>query len=320
VQASTLASTHLSSNSIHHRTTANMAIMHTTIIENHDKPPPQEQSVIAEVLLPLDRSQDVLRLVVVESGFLTLKEIGRVLTCTSKSITHCLYSDANDLWTFLLKQRCSFDQENLSASKMSSKQIFHSTFEQVKSRPPMLIRDLCYSPHDYIIMVNIRYKDDGRAFFSKTIPGKDIPEFFDNGRFCLSDFSCDPFDDDDDNMEMNVYVHRIVDNNVICLFESENADCWDDDALAFSSYGNLEMADLVYSQHLFDVLLDSEHYDGFDVEVDLELDRCEETGRCHISSLDFKVRLDINDDYEDFPQNNDVTFAHFLENMYAWDK
>ena len=278
--------------------------------------------MIAE-FLPLDRSQDVLRLVVVRSGFLSLKEIGRVLTCTSKSIAHCLYSDINDLWTFLLKQRCSFDQETLSASKMSSKQIFHSTFEQVKSRPPMLIRDLCYSPQDYIIMVNIRYKDDGRAFLSKTIPGQDIPEFFDHGHFCLSDFSCDPFNDDNDNLQMNVYLHRIVDNNVICLFESKDPEHWNDITLAFMSYSGLEMADLEYSQNLFDVLdvlLDSENYMGFDCTGYLELDRCKETGQCHISSLEFKVMIDNHDDYEDFPQNNDVTFAHFLENMYAWGK
>mmetsp|Transcript_9303 Transcript_9303/g.14058 ORF Transcript_9303/g.14058 Transcript_9303/m.14058 type:complete len:295 (-) Transcript_9303:169-1053(-) len=294
--------------------------MYTTIVENNIEPAHQEQGLIAEVLL-LDRSQDILRLLVVESGFLSLKDIGRVLTCTSKSIANCLYSDANDLWTFLLKQRCSFDQETLSASKMSSKQIFHSTFEELKSRPPMLIRDLCYSPQDYIIIVNIRYCDDGRAYFSKAIPGRDIPEFFDHGHFSLSDFSCDQYNEDDtDDMQMNVYIHRIVDNNVICVFESEDVDWGDEKTLYFYSDGCLEMADLEYSHNLFE-LLDFDYHDGFDIYGEVELELCEKTGLCNISTIHFDVKIALVDgDNEDFPQNDDVTFAHFLENMYAWGK
>jgi len=192
----------------------------------------------------------------------------------------------------------------------------------LKSRPPMLIRDLCYSPQDYIIIVNIRYCDDGRACFSKAIPGRDIPEFFDHGHFSLSDFSCDQEynEDDDTDMQINVYIHRIVDNNVVCIFESEDVDWGDEKTLYFYSDGFLEMADLEYSHNLFE-LLDFDYHDGFDIYGEVELELCEKTGLCNISSIHFDVKIALVDgDNEDFPQNDDVTFAHFLENMYAWGK
>jgi len=187
----------------------------------------------------------------------------------------------------------------------------------------MLIRDLCYSPQDYIIIVNIRYCDDGRAYFSKAIPGRDIPEFFDHGHFSLSDFSCDQYNEDDtDDMQMNVYIHRIVDNHVICIFESEDLDWLYNQTFLFYSEdsGGLEMADLEYSHNLFKLLLDFDYRDGLDVEGELEIDLCEETGQCNISSIHFDVKIALFDDIIDFQQNDDVTFAHFLENMYAWGK
>jgi len=307
--------------------------MSTSIIQTHLDPLHQQQSV--KDIVPLDQSQDVLR-PLVHSGFLSLKDIGCLLICTSKSITECLYNDdSDDLWRFLLKQRCSFEEEALLASKMSAKKIFLSTFQKKSERPPMQIRDLRYSPQDYLIIVNASYEGgDGRSIFSRVISGQDIPGFFQRGCFSLEELQVDIDLDDLLDVSLKIHIHRIADNRVMNFFESDDIDD-NGDCINLYSHEALEMADLEYSRHLANELMGGQGYDidtyaglGY-MDVDLGYEVCEEScesagdGTCgKLLYIGLEVRIVVNDFEEivDFPIDEAVTFAHFLENMYAWEK
>jgi hypothetical protein len=329
--------------------------MSTHIIQTHADPPHQQQCV--NEIVTLDQSQAVLRQLV-DSGFLALVDIGRLLICTSKSTTECLYNDdPNDLWMFLLKQRCSLKEDTLSASKMTAKEIFLSTFQKKSEKPPMQIRNLRYSPQDYLIIVNICDKeDDGRSLFSRAIPGQKIPDFFERGCFSLKDVNLDLHHEDKSFLlerfsRINVYIHRIADNRVMSFFESEYVEMHGS-FFRYCTNDELEMADVEYSQYLFEEFMGGQGYD-FCSKLELQFhddgcyDGCEDwcdsgwadgevprklcDGSCQDAyniyanepvsiTLETMIIQKGNPLYFPIPGNQNVTFAHFLENMYAWDK
>eukprot|EP00979_Chaetoceros_neogracilis_P001577 scaffold274_cov215-Chaetoceros_neogracile.AAC.6 len=293
--------------------------MSTHIIQTHADPPHQQQSV--NEIVTLDQSQAVLRQLV-DSGFLALVDIGRLLICTSKSTTECLYNDdPNDLWMFLLKQRCSLKEDTLSASKMTAKEIFLSTFQKKSEKPPMQIRNLRYSPQDYLIIVNICDKeDDGRSLFSRAVPGQEIPDFFERGCFSLEDVNLHIPDYELPNHDINVHIHRIADNRLMSFFEAEDVEQHDSYFLCFMYY-ELEMADLEYSQYLFEEMMGGQGCDFF-TNLELQFNDSDCGCYCILESITLETMIlqEGNDIFEEFPGNQAVTFAHFLENMYAWDK
>ena len=136
---------------------------------------------VNEIVL-LDQSQDIL-CPLVHSGFLSLKDIGRLLIRTSKSITEYIYNDdSDDLWKYLLKQRFYFEEEALLESKIPAKNIFMSTFQKMSERPPMQIRDLRYSPQDYLIILDFHMRIMmGSLSSPKLFPGKTSQSFWSEG-------------------------------------------------------------------------------------------------------------------------------------------
>jgi hypothetical protein len=240
---------------------------------------------------------------------------------------------------------------------MTAKEIFLSTFQKKSEKPPMQIRNLCYSPQDYLIIVNIcedeydRTSMDGRSLFSRAIPGQEIPDFFERGCFSLKDVNLDLqggllyeatgscFERID--LEINVHIHRIADNSVMNFLVGKR---YHNGEWVFHLWkSELEMADLEYSLYLFEELMEGQGY-VFETRVGLEFtddgytDYCDEVvgvtcdGSCYgcygeLVSITLETMIlrkgtlmHRNDFCENIPGNQTVTFAHFLENMYAWDK
>jgi hypothetical protein len=232
---------------------------------------------------------------------------------------------------FLLKHRCSLDEDTLLASKMTAKEIFLSTFQKKSEKPPMQIRNLRYSPQDYLIIVNICDKeDDGRSLFSRAIPGQEISDFFERGCFSLKDVNIYFPDYELPCHDIIVLIHRIADNRVITFFKADEMDHNFGVCSLCSMYNELEMADFEYSQYLFEELMGGEGYDeelmggeGYDFHTTLALRFTDyDCGCCYgkLASITLETRIFEEGSCERFPGNQAVTFAHFLENMDGWDK
>lgn len=285
----------------------------------------------------LEQFPEVLRLVS-RSGFLRVKEMGRLLLFTSPSFIGNLFTEA-EIWTLLLHSRFAFDTETLKYLPMSAKETFLSYSKQEERRPSVIVRALCYSPKDYEIIINMfRVESLDEAFFSTIVRGEDAPNFFKNGEIQLNDagsFRCHPEGD----ILVTIHVHRLTDRKTICIHRARNIDN-DDDHILFEDGPEdaIEMEDLVYARSLvrksdfsgrgfikmdFDLKIDSEEFhipipmhwgfmtQGFMICV---------AQRFSVAQLNVRVHIDNYHDVDDFPKDpKDVTFAHFLEGLYSWN-
>ncbi len=115
---------------------------------------------------------EILRLLT-RSGFVSVKDLGKLLLCASKQMTNSIYTD-DEVWKLLMKSRYNFDmktngnkddvsilyfpkfqnQENLSITP-PLKQVFHSLQKRIVQRPSLPIRPLKFSPCDYTLIITI---------------------------------------------------------------------------------------------------------------------------------------------------------------------
>jgi len=283
----------------------------------------------------LEQFPEVLRLVS-RSGFLRVKELGRLLLFNSPSFIGNLFNEA-EIWTLLLHSRFAFDTETLQSLPMSAKETFLSYSKQEERRPSVNVRALSYSPKDYEIIINMFRSDSlDDHFFSKIVRGEDAPDFFKNGKIQLNDvgaFLCHP----EEGIQATIHLHRLTDGKTICIHRASGSN-FDDDSVYFDMSGDaIEMEDLVYARSLvrksdfsgrgllkiqmdFDLNIESEEFHipipmmqpwGFMICV---------AQKFSVAQLNVRVIVDDYQDVDEFPKDpKDVTFAHFLEGLYGWN-
>lgn len=132
---------------------------------------------------------------VVESGFLSTTDLGRLLLLTSKSMTTAAALEQNadenavESWIYRLLANNYFGEEKteelMSLTPLSPKEVFRSmaSFENILPTPDVTLRPLQYSPNDYALFVDV-HCTSGKKIFSKTLLGDQIPDFFADGYLC----------------------------------------------------------------------------------------------------------------------------------------
>lgn len=241
-------------------------------------------------------------------------------------MTNTIYDDPEQVWEVLL-----FRRFGPTAFSISTKQAFLSFIKEESRRPGMDIRQLQHSPEQYQIIINVFQSNGGQAIISRVVKGETVPTFFQQGKIVLQDLNI-PVDLDRD-LFASVHVHRLADDKVICLYHAQDCD-WMDGHLFFETGACLEMSDLLYTRRLDKELSRlGENIDGIMMQIVASVEY-EETGAnascdcgfCFISGKEMLIKdLELNatiseyDDYNEFPQDSKVTFAHYLENMYGWN-
>eukprot|EP00979_Chaetoceros_neogracilis_P017106 scaffold10177_cov250-Chaetoceros_neogracile.AAC.6 len=291
----------------------------------------------------LQHCPEVLRLVS-RSGFLKVKELGRFLFFISPSFIANLFTE-NEIWIVLLQSRFAFDNDTLNSLSMNAKHTFLAYSKQVKRRPIVKLKDLCYAPEDYEIIVNMFEMREGtaaaddafdNAFFTTIIRGHDCPEFFKNGQIELNDegnLGCHP----DSAIRTTIHVHRLTDGKTVCIYNAD-ATAFSDGRIDFDfDDEKLEMEDPVYSKYLMDTF-EIKFGQGVGIDFRLVIDSEEfhvpvpdETAsgfiicaveKFTIASLNISAEIELIDEpnAEAFPKEpTNATFAHFLEGMHGWN-
>ena len=261
------------------------------------------------------------------SQFLSIKELGRFLLFTSKTMANALYSE-DELWGVLIQSRFSFSPGALrellvsmgTGTTMGSKETFLSLFHRgQRERSPTVIRDLQYRPVDYKLIVNMFEGDGGRAILSRIIDGEDVLSFFQDGSLTVTDLDL-PVGDCVD-LKASVQILRMTDNKVLRLFQEQGPDDYDTDYIFFGFDSNLEFRDYDYSRRLYEeVCSDFEYVQGLGIWLDVTYSHSCDCGCSqNIQSLNLSAKLDTLGDIEDFSADKEVTFAHFLEEFYGWE-
>lgn len=280
---------------------------------------------------------EIFRLVT-RSNFLSIQDLGKFLLFTSNSMTKSMYAK-EEVWALLLLSRFRFDLGSFPSPRIPAKTMFLSFMAKERQRPLMPIRDLQYSPQDYQLIVNVFQQGGGRAIASRVVSGDDAPSFFSQGKFEVEDVDA-RVNLEDMGLRITVHILRLVDGQVVCLFDSTDFDMLDCDLTYFGPGGDLEFSDLAYSQSLDNALIkDSgpvEFMDGIAIEATVTtqivsapeeklLSICECGDRIVfgykvIKTIEVSAQIDQYDEYISFPKDSAVTFAHYLETMRGWDR
>jgi len=276
---------------------------------------------------PHQSPAEVFRLIT-RSNFLTIQELGRFLLFTSKSMTNSIYDSSEEVWELLFLSR--FGPSIFSIPRSSKRSFLVATMKEEARRPPMDIRGLRYSPEQYQVIVNVFQSRGGQAILSKVMKGETVPTFFQHGNIIMKDLKVQI--DFDRYMGVSVHVHRLVDDKVICLYDSSDCDQFEEDQLYFYNGDCLEMSDMPYARQLGkDLSTISESIEGISMEIELKTgyERAEENvscgcgcciggGKIYIKELEVLANIKEYDDYNAFPKDSNVTFAHYLEEIYGW--
>jgi hypothetical protein len=270
-------------------------------------------------------ANEVLRLLS-RTGFLPIKDLGRLLLLTSKSLTSSLFNQ-DEVWSLLMQKRFSFPSpaalllNNTNTLPFSNKEIFLAmSKERNATKEAMVIRAPKYLPRDYIIFINLFRGKGGQALISRCLEGASIPSFFEDGRIEVYDCDLKFSDGELDGLDLNITVHiyRLVDHKVLLFFRGRCEDPDVDGAWFPSEDGTLEMRDYNYARFLNKEITDLyEFLSGLKVDIfvstNSENESCMEYG-----TIEVATELIFDDDFEPFPTGKPVTFAHYLEEIYGW--
>jgi len=255
------------------------------------------------------------------SQFLSIKELARLLLCTSKAMTNAMYSE-DEVWSLFLQARFSFSRDAIQKLPMDPKETFLTLFCKGQKRREILpIRELQYQISDYNVIINIfENREGGKAICSRIIDGKEIPSFFKDGTLIVNGLyiPCG-----DNEITVSAQVLRLTDNKALVLSKERGMEYVDEGDVWFGFDSNLEVRNHDYVQRLYQEVGDEyEHITGifFDLDGTTEPDYCE-CGCCigAIESLVFTAKFRVCEDIECFPKDKEVTFAHFLEEFYGWE-
>ena len=181
--------------------------------------------------------------VLVQSGYMKHKDLGRFLLLTSKGLTDAFVgsfgvsgvdSDGqkaregaeNAIWKPILLSRVRNTKDTASLTEgtgLSAKACFHKFVLKIEEEETVP-RPLQYSPEDYVVIVTM--KSRGNISIYKTIRGQDIPEFFVTGKGSIT------FDKPvwrqlahyaNYNIQYDVSIMRVADNTcILCLGNAES--------------------------------------------------------------------------------------------------
>jgi len=283
---------------------------------------------------------EVLRLLT-RSGFVSVHSLGKLLLCTSKKMTNSIYTN-DEVWKLLIQSRFSFDSFNSPTSilPLSLKQVFHFLQKREARRPATPIHTLEFVPRDYTLIVSLYYmdwNDKKQAIFTKFIDGDTIPSFFIDGSFEFDLSDDTPYYD----FILSIHIMR-ADGKCCCLLGSEIGQEMRENQIWF--YQNrLEMNELNYANTLWKNLPSSSHYSSIEVmeDVGLQVDLDYvipsfpevENSVFYLEMVSFRkisveavfslphefVAFRKMNSWKDEPSKaSNITFAHFLEELYGW--
>lgn len=262
-------------------------------------------------------ADEVLRLLS-RTGFLPIKDLGRLLLLTSKSLTARLFNQ-DEVWSLLMQQRFSFPTNSLPFSNKES--FLTMSKEQNATKEPMAIRALRYLPKDYKVFINLFRGKGGRALISRCLDGESIPSFFEDGR--IEVYGCDVKFSEGDldllDLTITVHIYRLIDNKVLLFFRGKSEDPDVDGAWFPNEDGNLEMRDYNYARCLNKEITNLfEFLSGLKVDVFVS-SNSENESFMEYGTIEVATELIFDDDFEPFPTGKVVTFAHYLEELYGWN-
>mmetsp|Transcript_28378 Transcript_28378/g.35100 ORF Transcript_28378/g.35100 Transcript_28378/m.35100 type:complete len:349 (+) Transcript_28378:139-1185(+) len=279
--------------------------------------------------------------ILIQSNFLAIKDIGKLLLFVSKTLSSNLFDNQNEIWEILsihhfgheicglARNECPLLATRINAS--NPEQLFRSLLKGEIRPPKSNIRPLKYTPHDYYIIVNVYTKKGSKACFSTMIHGPQAPEFFIDGSININAIFL-PFENEGEvERDWSVQIHllRTTDQKYCCIFESDQTfSDYNDYCESFWFYSKnerLEMSDIAYEQQLLEELsatgisIDENLTYGINFHVYLNCIArdccCCEPGV--ITSMN--IRANIHHDLDNFPKVPSVGMAQLLELLYAWD-
>jgi len=129
-------------------------------------------------------------------GFLTTRELGRLIFQTNKDMTQALLgSKSMNLWSVLCESRWKNSkhvEEIRQYTGLSHKAIFRCFAYSEERQPPrqeqpltlpLLLPALQYTPEDYVMVIDVRHDDatDDKLLMSFVLPGQEILTLFRHG-------------------------------------------------------------------------------------------------------------------------------------------